>query len=134
MNNRFLVVIGSGLTAAIVVGCAPSGAGSNSQDNERAIQALAAQVPKKVDAATTLVEVRSDGQGGVIYVNAVDTSMVSVPSTQNLKHMLCDVGPDSPPAGNRNTFSGITYIYLDLQGHELANLRLGRGECPGQAL
>src|SRR3546814_12613280 len=81
----------------------------------------------------TLVEVRSDGQGGVIYVNAVDTSMVSVPSTQDLKHMLCDVGPDSPPAGNRNTFSGITYIYRDLQGHELANLRLGRGECPGQA-
>src|SRR3546814_11734354 len=85
MNNRFLVVIGSGLTAASIFGCAPSGTGSNSQDNERAIQALAAQVPKKVDAATTLVEVRSDGQGGVIYVNAVDTSMVSVPSTQDLK-------------------------------------------------
>src|SRR3546814_13070265 len=78
---------------------------SSDLDNERAIQALAAQVPKKVDAATTLVEVRSDGQGGVIYVNAVDTSMVSVPSTQDLKHMLCDVGPDSPPAGNRKNFS-----------------------------
>src|SRR3546814_17324287 len=74
MNNRFLVVIGSWLTAASIVGCAPSGTGSNSQDNERAIQALDAQVPKKVDAATTLVEVRSDGKGGVIYVNAVDTS------------------------------------------------------------
>src|SRR3546814_4527884 len=119
MNNRFLVVIGSGLTAASFVGCAPSGTGSNSQDNERAIQALAAQVPKKVDAATTLVEVRSDGQGGVIYVTAVDTSLVSVPSTQALKQLLCAVGPDSPPAGNRNTFSGIKSFSRDLQGHEI---------------
>ena len=135
MNRKsFLVAIGSTVTTAIVVGCTPSDVGSNSQDTESAIRTLASQVPRKVDAATTLVEVRSDGQGGIIYVNSVDTSMVSVPPTEALKHMLCDVGADSPPAGNHNTFSGITYIYRDLRGRELANLHLGRGECPGQAL
>jgi|JI9StandDraft_1071089.scaffolds.fasta_scaffold301931_2 hypothetical protein len=129
-----LSVSTAAVIAAMVIGCAPEGTGSSPQDVERAIQALASQVPKKTDAATTLVEVRSDGQGGVIYVSSVDTSMVSVPSTENLKRMLCEVRSDSPPAGNRNTFSGITYIYRDLQGKELANLHFGRGECPGQAL
>lgn len=118
----------------MTIGCTTEGTGSNPQDVERAIQTLASQLPKKTDAATTLIEVRSDGQGGVIYVSSVDTSMVNVPSSANLKSMLCDVRSDSPPAGNRNTFSGITYIYRDLQGKELANLHFGRGECPGQAL
>lgn len=135
MNYKLSRSISAGaVIAAMAIGCAREETGSTPQDIERAIQALASQVPKKTDAATTLVEVRSDGQGGVIYVSTVDTSMVDVPSTENLERMLCDVRSDSPPAGNRNTFSSITYIYRDLEGRELANLHFGRGECPGQAL
>jgi hypothetical protein len=118
----------------IVFGWSPYAVGASRDDPESAIRALAAQTPKRVDAATTLIDVRSDGRGGVIYVSAVDTSMVRMPSSRELKSMLCDVGPDSPPPGNRNPFSSITYVYRDLQGEEIARLHLRRGECPGQAL
>lgn len=132
--EKCLVVASGFMLAAMAIGCSPGGSGSSSQNVERAIRAMSAQTPRKVDTATTLIEVRSDGSGGIVYVNMVDTSMVEVPAPESLKYKLCHVGPDSPPAGSRNPFSAITYIYRDLEGHEVARLRFGRGECPGQAL
>ena len=104
------------------------------QDLDQTLLNLAADLPRKIDPATTLVEVKSDGRGGAIYVNSVDTSMVTIPSTEDLTHMLCDVRSDSPPEGNQNPFSSNTFIYRDLSGNELANIHFGRGECPGQGL
>jgi hypothetical protein len=118
------------------VGCtsSSSNAAPTSQDLDHALHVLAAGLPRKTDAATTLVEVKSDGRGGAIYVSSVDTSLVKFPSKEDLTHLLCDVGPDSPPEGNHNPFSGNTFIYRDLNGNELASIHFGRGECRGQGL
>ena len=110
---------------------------SNSQDLSRldkAIADISATLPRKVDAATTVVEARNDGHGGIVYVSVLDTNIVSMPSPERVKHILCDVTSDSPPGSSHNPFSGITYIYRDLSGRELMQVHFGRGECPGQRL
>ena len=109
--------------------CAPS-----PQTTDEAIEKIAATLPRQIDAATLMTEVKSDAQGDVVYVVSVDTSMVKFPSTTELMHLLCDVRTDGPPAGSKNPFSSITYIYKDPKGDDLGTLRLNRGECPGQAL
>lgn len=119
---------------ATLVGCTPNNDASNQSDTDAAIQRMAAGLPRKTDAATTLVEVRSDGQGGVIYVDSIDTTMVNLPSQDKLKEMLCGVRSDSPPQGNHSPFTGLTFVYRDLQGSELTRVHFGRGECPGQAM
>jgi hypothetical protein len=135
MNFQKLVIFLFSIGAAIAfVGCTSSSDAQNQNDTSAAIRNLAASLPRKIDAATTLIEVKSDGQGGIINVNAVDTSMVKIPSQAKLKEMLCGVRSDSPPPGNRNPFTSITYIYRDLQGNELTRVSFSRGECPGQGM
>lgn len=121
------------ILSALCIGCTPDNDAQKFSNVDKAIRALAVGLPRKVDAATTMVEVKGDGQGGIIYVAVVDTTMINMPSTAQLKHILCDVGPDANPGGH-NPFSGITYIYRDVQGHALAQLHFGPGECPGQEL
>ena len=119
--------------SALLIGCTSSSNDQTSQDLDKVVRDAAAKLPRRIDAATTLIEVRSDGQGGVVYVDSGDTSMVQVPPLEELKHKLCDVGADSH-VESRNPWSEITYIYRDLRGNELVRLHFGRGECPGQAL
>ncbi len=135
MNLKLFQAVLMFITAPLaLISCSSGNSGTNPQDPEDAIRAAAAELPKKIDAATTVIEVRSDGNGGIINVVSVDTTIANMPSTDELKHILCDVTASSPPPGSRNPFSGVTYIYRDLGGNELANLHFGRGECQGQAL
>lgn len=117
-----------------LVGCSQTDTSYSPVEVQRALQSVAAQVPKKIDAATTLVKVSSDGKGGAIFEDVVDISMVRFPSRDRLMHMLCDVEPDSPPSTTHNPFTSVTYIYRDTNGNELATVHLTPGECPGQRL
>jgi hypothetical protein len=116
------------------VGCSQTDASYSPVEVQRALQSVSDQVPKKIDAATKLVKVISDGTGGAIFEEIVDTSMVQFPSHDRLMHMLCDVEPGSPPPTTRNPFTSVTYVYRDTNGNELATVHLTPGECPGQRL
>lgn len=118
------------LVSLLLVGCASS----NSNNTDETIKQMSARLPLKVDAATTVVGVRSDGRGGLITEEVVDTSMARMPSQEEMANTLCDVRPDSPPSDAQNPFTSLTYVYRDTQGKELATLHFERGECPGQRL
>lgn len=115
-------------------GCTSSSSGSSQSETDAAIQKMAANLPREIDAATTLVEIKSDGQGGIVSVEEVDTTKTNIPSRDKLTRKLCGVRSDSPPAGNHAPFSGWTFIYTDMQGNELTRLHFGPGECPGIGL
>lgn len=131
-------LVASGLLVAVaslaVTACTTGDNGQSRGDVEAQIRKMEASVPRKVDAATTLVDVRSDGQGGIIFTETVDTSMVSFPSQDQLREMLCGVRPDSPPVTSHSPFTSVTYIYKDLQGGPLTTMHFGPGQCPGQRM
>lgn len=116
-----------------VTGCTGNN-GHSRGDVEAQIRKMEASVPRKVDAATTLVDVRSDGQGGVIFTETVNTAMVNFPSREQLRDMLCGIRSDSPPATSHSPFTSVTYIYKDLQDRPLTTMHFSRGQCPGQRM
>lgn len=119
---------------ATCVGCSANSSSETPQGIDESIRSLAAStLPRKVDAATTVVDMHGDGHGGIITVAEIDTSRFRIPSEDSMKHKLCDVGPDSPPM-NSSPYSSITYIYRDLAGNEFMRFHFNRGECPGDGL
>lgn len=122
------------LFAAALMGCSPSGGSPSQSEMDTAIREAASTLPRKIDAATTEVAIRSDGRGGLILVDTFDTSVSTFPSLGELKDKLCGVRSDSPPVGTDSPFTSLTFIYKDLHGNVLADVHFDRGECPGARL